>query len=241
MSGGGRADLKIDRREPASKNAPRVDFSIDQGPYGHAKSVHYVGALLLTLEPPGVPMRFLTPARASSADQRLASLMREHFDFVWRSLRRLGLTPADADDGAQEVFLVASRKLDAIEPGRERAFLFGAALKVASTRRRSLRRRPELAGVELEEHDEQSAPGPERLTELARARKLLQGVLDEMDLELKAPFVLFELEELSVPEIADLLGVPLGTVSSRLRSAREQFRAAVRRLQAREAFPGKSS
>ncbi|HET7538746.1 MAG TPA: sigma-70 family RNA polymerase sigma factor [Polyangiaceae bacterium] len=183
-----------------------------------------------------MPIRFLTPAGASSDEQRLASLMQEHFDFVWRSLRRLGLSPADADDGAQEVFFVASRKLDAIAPERERAFLFGSVLKVASTRRRSLRRRPELADLELEERDEQSAPGPERLAELARARQLLQGLLDEMDVELKAPFVLFELEEQTVPQIADLLGLPIGTVSSRLRSARQQFRAAVRRLQARDEF-----
>ena len=187
-----------------------------------------------------MPIRFLTPARASSGEQRLASLMHEHFDFVWRSLRRLGLSAADADDGAQEVFMVASRKLDAIEPERERAFLFGSALKIASTRRRSLRRRPELGGVEVEEREEQSSPGPERLAELSRARQQLQSLLDEMELELKAPFVLFELEEQTVPQIADLLGLPIGTVSSRLRSARQQFQAAVRRLQARDEFPGKT-
>ena len=164
--------------------------------------------------------------------------MQEHFDFVWRSLRRLGLNQADADDAAQEVFLVASRKLASIAAGSERSFLFGSALKIASTRRRSLRRRPELADAEVEDRDEQSAPGPERLTELSRARELLQAVLDDMALELKAPFVLFELEELTVPQIAELLGLPPGTVSSRLRSARLQFQAAVRRLQARDAFPG---
>jgi len=187
-----------------------------------------------------VPVRFLTSTRASSAEQRLTSLMQAHFDFVWRSLRRLGLSPADADDASQEVFLVASRKLDSIAAGSERSFLFGSALKVASTRRRSLKRRPELAQAEVEERDEQSAPGPERLTELSRARQLLQAVLDDMPLELKAPFVLFELEELSVPQIAELLGLPVGTVSSRLRNARLEFQAAVRRLQARDAFAGRA-
>ena len=61
-----------------------------------------------------------------------------------------------------------------------------------------------------------------------------------MELELKATFVLFELEELTVPQIADLLGVPPGTVSSRLRSARAEFQAAVKRLQARDAFAGRT-
>jgi len=162
--------------------------------------------------------------------------MQAEFEFVWRSLRRLGLSVADADDAAQEVFLVASRKLDVIVEGSERSFLFGTALKIASTRRRSLRRRPELADADVEERDEQSAPGPERLTELSQARELLQAVLNELGLEHKAPFVLFELEELSVPQIAELLQLPLGTVSSRLRAARAQFQAAIKRLQARDAF-----
>ncbi|MES1182574.1 MAG: sigma-70 family RNA polymerase sigma factor [Myxococcales bacterium] len=199
-----------------------------------------VAALPRAPEPFFVPVRFLTSTRASSAEQRLTLLMQAHFDFVWRSLRRLGLSPADADDASQEVFLVASRKLDSIAAGSERSFLFGSALKVASTRRRSLKRRPELAQAEVEERDEQSAPGPERLTELSRARQLLQAVLDDMPLELKAPFVLFELEELSVPQIAELLQLPVGTVSSRLRNARLDFQAAVRRLQARDAFAGRA-
>jgi RNA polymerase sigma-70 factor (ECF subfamily) len=184
-----------------------------------------------------VVARLLTRPADAAAEERLTRLMKRHFDFVWRSLRRLGLSDADADDGAQEVFLVASRKLHAIAETSERSFLFASALKVASTRRRSLRRRPEEVDAEVEEHDEQSAPGPERLTELLRARSLLQTVLNELELDLKAPFVLFELEELTVPQIAEVLGVPIGTVSSRLRAARTQFQAATRRLQAREAFP----
>jgi predicted kinase len=83
----------------------------------------------------------------------------------------LGLSPADADDGAQEVFLVASRKLSVIAPGAEKRFLFATALRVASTRRRGLRRRREeprswLGEEELEPEPEHSEPGPERLAEL---------------------------------------------------------------------------
>jgi RNA polymerase sigma-70 factor, ECF subfamily len=172
-------------------------------------------------------------------EKRLRALMREHFDFVWRNLRRLGLGDADADDGTQEVFLVASRKLSAITAGSERKFLFGTALRVASTRRRSLRRQREQPDDALEERDEGSAPGPERLAELSRARGQLHEVLAGMVLEQRAAFVLFELEELSIPEIAQLLSVPIGTVTSRLRAAREEFEAAVRRLRAREAFHGR--
>jgi RNA polymerase sigma-70 factor, ECF subfamily len=217
-----------------------VVLSIVSEPSGHAKSVRQVAALPRASELPVLPIRLLTSRRASASEQRLTSLMQQHFELVWRSLRRFGLSAADADDGAQEVFLVASRKLDEIVEGRERSFLFSAALRVASTRRRGLRRRPEQAEAEVEEHDEQSAPGPERLAQLSEAREQLQAVLDQMDLELKAPFVLFELEELTVPQIAELLELPVGTVSSRLRAARTEFQAAVQRLQVREAFAGRS-
>jgi RNA polymerase sigma-70 factor, ECF subfamily len=177
---------------------------------------------------------------ARTGEKRLTLLMQQHFDFIWRSMRRLGLDVADADDATQEVFVLASRKLDVIALGSERPFLFGTALKIASTRRRTLRRRPEQTDVDVDEHDEQSAPGPERLTQLTQAREILQTLLAQMDLELRAPFVLFELEELTVSQIAELLSIPPGTVSSRLRAARAEFQAAVRRLQARDAFMGRT-
>jgi RNA polymerase sigma-70 factor (ECF subfamily) len=171
--------------------------------------------------------------------------MTTHFDFVWRSLRRLGLSAADADDGAQEVFLVASRKLSAILASSEKRFLFATALRVASTRRRGLKRRREEPrswlgddSAEPEPEPERSEPGPERLAELARARQELDQIMAGMKLEQRAVFVLYELEELSVPEIAQLLEVPVGTVSSRLRGAREEFESSLRRLRAREQFQG---
>jgi RNA polymerase sigma-70 factor, ECF subfamily len=184
-----------------------------------------------------------TTHRAGGHEQRLRQLMTEHFDFVWRSLRRLGLPGPDADDGAQEVFLIASRKLSAIAPGSERAFLFATAVRIASTHRRSLRRRREepdsaLGEREQEQEQERSVPGPERLAEMSRARQQLQEILDGMSLEQRAIFILFELEELSVPQIASALALPNGTVSSRLRAARDYFQNAVRRLHARDAFSG---
>ncbi len=173
-------------------------------------------------------------------------MMAAHFEFVWRSLRRLGLSPADADDGAQEVFLVASRKLSAIAPESEKRFLFATALRVASTSRRGLKRRREEPRTwssedEPEPERERSEPGPERLAELSHARRDLSRILDAMKLEQRAVFVLFELEELTVPEIASLLELPIGTVSSRLRGAREEFEVSLRRLRARESFAGAKS
>jgi RNA polymerase sigma-70 factor, ECF subfamily len=182
----------------------------------------------------------------NASEARIRALMTAHFDFVWRSLRRLGLSAADADDGAQEVFVVASRKLSLILPDSEKRFLFATALRVASTRRRGLRRRREEPHAWLGEDDpmserERSEPGPERLAELAHARRDLDEILSAMKLEQRAVFVLYELEEMTVPEIANLLDVPAGTVSSRLRVAREEFDQSLRRLRAREQFPGAKS
>jgi RNA polymerase sigma-70 factor (ECF subfamily) len=179
----------------------------------------------------------LTSLSAVGTDEaRLRLLMEQQYDFVWRSLRRLGLESADADDGTQEVFLVASRKLSSIEPGCERRYLFVSALKVASTRRRSLRRRKESSLAELDDDGvgtPAGEPGPERQAELAEARQQLELILDAMDLDQRAVFILYELEEMTAPEIAATLSVPLGTVSTRLRAARQKFEAATRRFQAR--------
>jgi RNA polymerase sigma-70 factor (ECF subfamily) len=177
-----------------------------------------------------------TPASARAADARLRALVEGQYDFIWRSLRRLGVPDTDTDDCSQQVFLVASRKLDDIQPGCERAFLFSTALRVASDARRSRLRRREV----FEEVDEprDSAPNPEQVVEQKRARALLDEVLDSLPMELRAVFVLFELEELPSADIAEVLSIPVGTVASRLRRAREEFQRIVARLKAREAFDG---
>ena len=177
-----------------------------------------------------------TSSPRPTAEERLRALLDTEAEFVWRSLRRLGVSPSDVDDAVQEVFVVLARRLADIESGRERAFLFGAATRVASTRRRTMRRRPEDGDVGLVEKPSDDL-GPEELSELRQARPVLQEILDSMNDEWRAVFVLAELEELSTREIAELLGIPQGTASSRLRSARETFHAAVRRLAAQNAFP----
>jgi RNA polymerase sigma-70 factor (ECF subfamily) len=167
----------------------------------------------------------------------LRRLVEEHFDFVWRSLRRVGLSSADADDATQEAFVVVSRRLGDLMPGRERAFLFATALRVAATSRRGARR--EQSRIELAPlaHGEPFPP-PDRAAEAADLRQELDRILGELELELRTVLVLYELEELSVPEIADLLELKPGTVASRLRRAREAFRAAVGRLESQRAFRG---
>ncbi len=164
---------------------------------------------------------------------RLRRLVDTYFDFIWRSLRRLGVPEADADDAAQQVFLVVARKLPSIDPNNERSFLFGTALRVASDARRARRRRREDPTDPGSAEPSDNAPGPEDLVAQRRARALLDEVLETMPLDLQTVFVLFELEELPTPDIASLLGIPVGTVASRLRRAREEFQDRAKRLQAR--------
>jgi RNA polymerase sigma-70 factor (ECF subfamily) len=174
---------------------------------------------------------------------RLRTLVDVHHAFIWRSLRRLGVAPGDVDDGVQKVFLTASRKLAHIVPGAEKSFLFQTALRVAADSRRTVRRRREVGGVagagdDAAGFDEPSAhPDTERMIDLRRARAQLDAILDAMPIDLRAVFVLYELDEMPSAEIAALLEVPPGTVSSRLRRARAAFSVQVARLHRQEASP----
>lgn len=152
---------------------------------------------------------------------RLSRMIANDYRLIWRLLRRLGLPPHGVDDATQQVFLIAAERLDDIQVDRERAFAYGTALRVAQTYRR--KRDRELGGLDDQEL-ETSQPGPEELISQRRAREQLDRMLAEMPIELRAVFVLFELEGLTSPEIAELSGLPLGTVASRLRRARERFR-----------------
>ncbi|MEJ7733479.1 MAG: sigma-70 family RNA polymerase sigma factor [Polyangiaceae bacterium] len=175
-----------------------------------------------------------TAERPATAADRKRALVTEHFAFVWRSLVRLGLSHADAEDAMQQVFLVASRRIEDIDAGAERSFLFGTALRIASRARRAQARRREDLGEVGEPVDH--APGPEELLDRARARALLDEVLDDMAIEVRAVFVLHELEQLTLPEIAELARIPLGTATSRLRRARIQFHAHIKRIEEARKF-----
>lgn len=170
------------------------------------------------------------PVHAPTDDVRLRRMLDELFDFIWRSLRRFGLTDDQADDAAQQVFIIASSKLDAIPQANERSFLFGTAMRVASDVRRSAVNRREIACAGPADHLADDATSLEELIDRGRARETLDGVLAAMDEDLRVAFVLFELEEMAVVEIAALLAIPVGTVGSRLRRAREEFAVQIARI-----------
>jgi RNA polymerase sigma-70 factor, ECF subfamily len=181
----------------------------------------------------------LRPPRRAEAELRLEGMVQDHFDGLWRFMRQLGLPECDVDDGIQEVLVVCARRLTEIQTGCERSFLFSTALRVASTLRRSRKRRREQTDDTLEAFQD-PCDGPEASLEARRARALLDAVLDRMVTDLRAVFVLYEIEELRMADIADLLAVPPGTVASRLRRARQQFERQVRAVEAKLARRGPS-
>lgn len=163
-----------------------------------------------------------------ATDERITRLFQEHFDMVWRTIRRLGVSPDAIDDAAQEVFIVASRRLGEIEPSKEKSFLYGTTIRVASTARRAHGRRLRVAEEAPALTD---SPRPDELLDQKRARAMLDDIVAALPDDLRTVFVLFELEGLTMQEIAGCLEVPGGTVASRLRRAREIFEAAVTRIE----------
>lgn len=164
---------------------------------------------------------------AVSVDQRarLEAMFEAHHNVVWRMLRRTGLDPQNAADVGQQAFVVAIERIADIWPGSERAFLVGTALRLARRSRRNAARLvldPELA-----------SPGGEARPAEAQliALQLLDRVLEHLDPALVEVFVLFDVEGFSAPEISVALRLPVGTVASRLRRARQQFRQAAARIE----------
>jgi RNA polymerase sigma-70 factor, ECF subfamily len=169
---------------------------------------------------PGVRPR--SEAAQPPSRERFAAVAREHIDFVWRVLRRQGISPADADDGVQRVFLVFSEKGGKVAGGAEKGFLFRVARYVAAELRRSARRFEELS--DANSVAERSPAGR------AEAADFLDKVMSDLDEDERAAFLLFEIEGMLMVEIAAILECPPGTVASRLRRARDKVRAAAARM-----------
>lgn len=159
-------------------------------------------------------------------DGRLRGLVDGYIDFVARVLRNAGTPQADIDDEVQRTFIIAARRLDDVRAGSEKSFLLQTALNVAAHARRTIARRREVASEHAPEIFDARAT-PEQLTDQKRVRQLLDQILDQMGSDLRTVFVLYEFEEMNMSEIAEVLGIPPGTVASRLRRARVEFRARV--------------
>ncbi len=160
---------------------------------------------------------------------RLRRLVDEHWRVVGRLLRHLGVGENDVDDGIQQVFLVAAQKLEAIRHESERAFLMSTAVNIAAQARRA-RAKAHSREVATEiDHAPDPRRGPEEALEESAAMRTLNDILELMDEDVRSVFVLYEIEELTMAKIAELLALPPGTVASRLRRGRELFRAEAER------------
>jgi RNA polymerase sigma-70 factor (ECF subfamily) len=177
------------------------------------------------------------PVGTAALDVR--AIHEAHADFVWASLQRLGVRDADLEDCLQEVFIVVHRRLDSYDgTSKVTTWLFGIAMRVAAAHRRRAHVRRERATEHDDLPEDPDAEHPMAADEVAarnQARKRLEEILDSMDLERRAVFVMFEVEELSCEDIAAMVGVPVGTVYSRLHKARKEFQTALARLEARDA------
>jgi RNA polymerase sigma-70 factor (ECF subfamily) len=162
-----------------------------------------------------------------------------HVRFVWRALLRMGVLDDDVADAAQDVFFIVHRKLSEFE-GRSKVttWLFGICMRVASDRRKTAHTRRQIPSRCDPVLASEASVDATVLVDRRRACALLQSILDRMPEDQRVIFSLFELEEMDGNEIAELLELPVGTVRSRLRLAREAFRRSVSRLQAREGNDG---
>jgi len=215
---------------------------------GHSSHLAFVAGQIQSFACPGIetlagkpsldtlriaaPTESPTFTRMPTADARLRGVVANHLALVWRVLRRTGLGAADAEDASQDVFWVLAQRFDDVPERAQRSFLISTALRVASDRKHSKWHRSVSAGLDVEARVSE-APLPDEALDLRRAGALLDEALATLEEFERSVFVLAELEQMTRAEVAEVLGIPEGTVASRLKRARESLEVAVRRLRSR--------
>jgi RNA polymerase sigma-70 factor, ECF subfamily len=178
-----------------------------------------------------------TPSRAPSPLEvpPFKVVYQEYFDFVWTSARRLGIQPSGMDDLIQEVFLVIHSKLHTVEKRESlRSWIYSVVRRTASNHRRARRAHADSSSGPPGDGEARSRePTPLENTERNAGFQLLMTLLDQLEAPKREIFSLVDVEDLSVPEAAEVLGIPLNTAYSRLRVARQNFEAALARHEAR--------
>jgi RNA polymerase sigma-70 factor (ECF subfamily) len=184
--------------------------------------------------PPSTSEQRLGQEEQEQRVARVERLVERHLVAVWCTARELGVASRDLDDVVQEVLVVCVRRLDDIDPGRERAFLLATTSRVVANWRRTQRRRPTepLDAHEIgTEWKDPSARNPAEALERKRELELVQAALNEMDEQQRTVFTLFELEELTAREIAEQLGLTESVVFARVQRARAVFQRCFSRAQ----------
>lgn len=171
-------------------------------------------------------LRLLPFPTVTSPEACLDAFQRE-LEYVFRTLRRLGVSPSEVEDLAQEVFLALRRSWNDYDAGRPlRPYLFGIAFRVASAHQR--KRSREIAFGVVEPGD--SGPGPDDALQTKQARALVLAALERIPLARRGVLVMHDIDDVPVGEVARTLRIPLFTVYSRLRKGRRELESAVRRL-----------
>ncbi|MGA2450092.1 MAG: RNA polymerase sigma factor [Polyangiaceae bacterium] len=201
---------------------------------GHFEDVteHALVALLPSSRPSIEAVSVPVSTRDEVRDRAFRALYDDHVDFVWRNLRRLGVSASEVEDRTQEAFVIAYRRFHEFEDRGHgpRAWLFQIALRVASDARRHRRRHPEDAdGGDATDRAVVEAPQADALAR-REALDQLDAALETIEVGRRAVLVLHEIEEMTAPEIANVLSIPLNTVYSRLRVARTELEASLARL-----------
>jgi RNA polymerase sigma-70 factor (ECF subfamily) len=167
-----------------------------------------------------------------------AEIYESHFDFVWRSVRRLGVREAATEDVVQEIFLVAHRKLGEFEHRSSvKTWLFSVARNVVRRHARAQGRRRAALGRDPGGHDPDGVTSPKSGDDQvarAEATRIVDALLDTLDADKREIIVLAELEQMTMPEIAEALGINLNTAYTRLRAARHDFELAAARMKAKD-------
>jgi RNA polymerase sigma-70 factor (ECF subfamily) len=214
------------RAEPQGQMLPERSISGDTTSLAVSDPIGHSGA-----DPSGHDGSSLADARTP---ETFASIYEKYADFVWLSLQRLGVRASDRQDLCHDVFVVAYKKLpDYTERAAVRRWLFAISLRLASNYRRKAYLRFERSSDGID-GDDASAPTPEfAWPEAAAARReafaRAQTILADMQALQRVVFVMFEIEGIACDAIASELGVPLGTVYSRLHTARKFFQAEAQR------------
>jgi len=165
----------------------------------------------------------------------LRGLFAMHAAYVWNTLRRLGVSPSDLEDLTHDVFVQVQRHLGDYDASRPvRPWLFGFAFRIVSQYRRRAHRRHETPGLRGTRDAIDPAALPDERLAAEEDRRLVLEALEAIDLDRRAVFVLYEIDGVPMDEIARSLGIPVNTAYSRLRVARTEFAAAVKRLRRRE-------
>jgi RNA polymerase sigma-70 factor (ECF subfamily) len=172
----------------------------------------------------------------SDRDARVRAMVDENLNLVARVLRRAGVPSSEIDDEIQRTFMVAASRIDDVQVGAERSFLIQVARNLAWHARRTLARRREVLATDPVERIE-SVATPEFLADRKQMRQLFDQIVGALKESSRVVFTLIELEGLSMTEVAATLRVPRGTVASRLRRARAQFRQHVAALDVEGALP----